>query len=610
MEYAVAGPLVSLQAILLLLASSAAFCLSGSFCLGLLGLGKALKRSEWMAFSWALGAASFCMAVYALGLGGWLTRPIASGLLALFIAVPCAAAAALKNRPLLEDFDCGGCPRPAYFAIAAAIGAALALSAVSALAPETGMDALAYHLYLPKEFIAYGRNLFLPLTRESLWPLLNEMYFQFALLLQGSASAQLFHWCFYGMTAALVYCLGRRFYDKGTACWAALVFVFTPVHFAQAGYSYVDLSLAFYVFAALYAFLLADAENDGRLVFLSGLMAGAAAGTKYLGLDACAVLFVFVLVRFRASPSKALSFLTGCAVFGAAWYLRSWWLAKNPFFPLYPRLFGGHGWDFDIAAGVGMGKGPVDFLRFPWNLVMHPASFGGQMFGCLYLLFLPPLLFAARGMRRPARWILVFGVVYCFLLFRQSQQARFYVSVAPLAALAAGWSLHRFYFARAFWLQRLTAACLGAVLLFYSAVFVYRIRNDWKPVFGAQSAAEYLRENERSYKGWEWIRQNVRPEHRVLNAAEVRCFYAPRGLSVQHLVEQDVLLRKMGVRVQGLLQWNNYDFIWVTDDTPKPVLDYVAKNGYEPVYEYTFSEKPAVFVNRIYRRAAAKPGPA
>ena len=602
MDYVSAGLGVSFWAIAIIVLSVIGFCRTGSVLLGIiLPDRRVLRGAEWALFSTGVGIIAFCLAMLGLGLAGVLTKMAAWLLLAVFIFLPLFFK---KNNSctILEPFPCGGCPQMIYPVLAVGMAGALFLSTIQALAPSTGMDALAYHLYLPKEFIQLGRMEFLPLTRESLWPLLNEMYFMFALLVQGTAAAQLFHWLFYGLTAIAIHCYCRRFLGRGTAWWASLIFVFTPVHFAQAGYPYVDLCLAFYVFLAAYLFVLATEAENTQLLFLSGIFAGAATATKYLGLDCALILFLMILFRFRGSWVKAAYFLLGCSLVGAVWYLRSWILAGNPFFPLYPKFFGGHGYEIDIAAGVGMGKGLIDFLSFPWNLTMYPAKFGGQMFGLLYILFIPPLIFAIKSMKASSRYLFAFALAYCFLLFQQSQQARFYVSVAPFAAIAAGYSLEHYFLNRGKFLRLLTSCVLGATLLFYAAIFVYRVRDQWKLVAGVVSAEDYLLGHERSFRGWQYLKKNALPTDKILNAAEVRYFYAPPGLNIKHWPQESVDRNQKGISISGYLAKENFDIIWVEKTADPAILKYINENPYNPIYHYVAKEKPDVFEYTIYRK--------
>lgn len=606
MEYVSGGPLVSLWAVVCLALTFWACHRTGALLADRLGLCQSsLVGGEFHLFSIGLGLIAFSLSILAAGLSGVLTTVSAYGILIIFIILPFffkgGSPGAFLDRAATGES--GGRVRLILTILSLV---ALGLSMLQALTPANGVDALAYHLYLPKEFILNKRIFFLPLTRESLWPLQNEMLFTLGLLLQGTATAQLFHWMFYPLSAAAIYLLARRFYDKQTAMLASAIFLLTPFTFAQASYAYVDICLTFFIFVAVYAFLLADTSDSKRFLFLSGLFSGAAAGTKFLGLDCALILFVFILVRFYRKPDRILVFLSGCAAVAAVWYLRSWWIAGNPVYPLYPRFFNGHGYEIDIAAGVGLGKDLLAFLLFPWNMTMYPVSFGGQMLGPLYLLFLPSLIMCVKKIKSHSRYLLIFAVSYCFILFQQSQQARFYISLTPFMAIGTAYGFYHVLLRRGRFVRVLSVAILIAGFCFYLGQFIYRTRDAWAVVSGSESPENYLLTHERSFRGYRSIQENVRPGEKLLNAAEVRYFYAPSDRDIRHLTQVNVALRSTKKGLTQYLNEENFDTIWLVQDSPKELFDYIEAHFYQLLHTYTFKEKPDYFQYSLFRRPSDK----
>src|SRR5258708_3718188 len=68
-------------------------------------------------------------------------------------------------------------------------------SLLSALAPPTACDAMCYHLELPKRFLEQHALVYLPDSDNSTYPMLVEMWYLWALALDGGTAAQLVHWC-------------------------------------------------------------------------------------------------------------------------------------------------------------------------------------------------------------------------------------------------------------------------------------------------------------------------------------------------------------------------------------------------------------------------------
>lgn len=477
----------------------------------------------------------------------------------------------------------------------------LALSWFQALTPPIGNDALAYHLAHPKEFILQGKVSYLPLTRESLWPYQTEMLYTLGLLFQGTGSAQLFHWAFYGLTALAIYVLGRRFYAQGAAFLAVLVFIFTPAVFTQSGQAYVDLSLAFFIFIAFYAFLLQGEIGQAKAALLSGVLCGGALATKYLALGPAAFLLLFWMIQTRCKGKACLLFVAGCAAVAGVWYLRSWVIIGNPVYPFLPQIFNGNGFESQAGRHVGMGKDLISVALFGWNITMHPQRFGGEAVGPLYLAFLPFLAFQLRGARGESRWLLLFVFTYFTFLFFQSQHARFIISLLPFLAVGAGVSLD-FLLKRGALAKIASGSILVLTILAHSGWFVYHGRHAWVIASGRMPFRDYLARFERSYQGYSYLKEHVRKGERVFNAGEVRRFYNEIPGTLYDTEAWRVWLKKKGWDPVSYFQTEYFDYIWLEDSSDKVFFEYVAKNGYKEAFSYSFTEGAATYRHSIYKR--------
>ncbi len=599
MPYIGSGPLISIISVACVITLAALSWHFGRWCLSFAGL-SGYKRGEPALFSAALGLTVVCLGIFVLGMSGHLSRRSFTVLFALMLAMPFIA----KRNPVRTDR--GQDPLPFPLPAKLLLSAAFFLSLIAALAPCTGIDALAYHLYLPKEFLRLGRMEFLPYCRETLWPFNTEMLFMAALRFQGTALAGLCHWIFYPLTAAAVYLCARRYYDADHAVWSAVFFVMTPAVFAQAGYPYVDISLAFFVFMSVYTLLIArDTDRIGAYA-LTGVFCGAAMGTKFFGLGCLMLLTPMVCVISRFKPSRVIAFALAALLIGGGWYLRSWLLSGNPVYPLFHDLFGGNGWGIQMDEGAGLGKSPLDLIRFPWNITLNINAFGGQMMGALFLALIPTLLIDLKKPRTASIILTVFTAGFTIFLFTQSQHARFFISVVPFLALGAASAFLRLRSMGA--LSRAISRTVVAILLvLHSAIFVYRTRADWPVVSGRVSAEHWLLENERSFKGFDFIRKHVDAGATLLNAAEVRYFYAPDDRRITHFPHLDTRLNKEGGSLERFLIDQPFDYIWISN-TPDPAIANALKHyAYEPVFTYDFTEKPDTFHNIIFKRPSGMP---
>ncbi len=116
------------------------------------------------------------------------------------------------------------------------------------------------------------------------------------------------------------------------------------------------------------------------------------------------------------------------------------------------------------------------------------------------------------------------------------------------------------------------------------------------------SAREFLMAKERSFAGWEFLRQNIEPWERVLNLAERRTFYKHKDTKqIDMTLMYQAELDKAGITHAELIQKERFEYIWLNEVEAGPDLkDELAKN-YRKVFVYTFHET-VDFRNDFYYR--------
>jgi len=600
MEFLTSGFLVSLEASVLWIT---VLWISGRMGGGVLGachleLSHHLTAQELRLFSVSLGLILVSLGILLLGLCRHLTVTAT----AIFLAIALLLSFAIKPsqnyfslHSLLPKFNEVWEKPIFYFVILVFL-----MAWVQAMAPPIGNDALAYHLFYPKEFIHHHKIFYVPDARESLWPFQTEMLFLLGLLLQGTSLAQAIHYSFFVLTAIAIHAFVLRFFNSLTAIIAALIFVLCPAAFAQSGHAYVDLALAFYIFLAVYAFALTDSLLEDHAAVLSAIGMAGAVATKYLGLSAAFVLTSLWFVKSKARPKTMAAWIFGITVLSGLWYLRSWWVIGNPVYPFFSKIFGS-GLEFDIGANVGMGQGWMDFIKFPWNLTMYPGAFGGESIGPLFLLFIPCSLIHIKYIEHRTRYFLIFTVFYTFILFKQSQHARFYLSIVPILSVATATSFS-VCVKRGMWLRRVSITCLAAVLFLQCGVYAYRLRNNWRVVFGIESAKDYLLKAERSFLGYLYLKEHARHDDKIFNSAEVRAFYNESPTMKFDSLFFRQSLEKTHQILEDFLDQNKFAYIWLMKEISDPELfKYVNSRGYTLVYSYSATERPTTFNYLIFK---------
>lgn len=603
MEFITSGPIQSVYATLLLVAILWVAYRAGLMVLNALVINKDLTQLEVIIFAVAIGLPVLTLGVLTLGILAKLNIVWVSGWLVVLVItsffIP-AKPASPQNLSPPSTLNCLWKPITITIAVLMVF-----LSWVQALMPPIGIDALAYHLEIAKWFVKAQQALYLPTTRESLWPFQTEMLYVLGLMFEGTTLTKLFHWSFYVLSTLAVFAFVRRFYGQRypTAPWAAMLFyLLTPAAFAQSGYAYVDLSFSFFIFVSFYAFLLKSEVGYSRCAFLSGLMCAAAASTKLLGVIPMAIIFISWAIVSRFRVRVLTLFLIGCMI-AAPWYIRSWIVSGNPVYPFYPHLFGGNGYLIDMAEGVGMGHDLKSFFLLGWNMIMYPKNFGGESMGVLFLLFIPPLVFYIKKAKWVSLYLAVAVTLYTFGIYNLSQHARFYLSVTIFLSVgcAVSWELMR---REGRYLRWFTGIVTIFLCLLHLSIAGYRTRNAWAVVTGFTSAPEYLSNYERSFKGYLYLKKHMLPGEKVFNASGVRFFYAPdKNIGESYLAIRDWKHAENKLQLEDYLDDVKPTYLWLSEhDSAQSFFDYARTRGYRVVYDYDFSEGDRDFHEMIYRR--------
>ncbi len=320
------------------------------------------------------------------------------------------------------------------------LGLLVLLSIGLALAPAFAIDALVYHLAVPKAFLQAGGLVNLPNNIYSFFPQQIEMLYLFALALGSDSLAQLTG---LGVAFLLLFALWQYSKQKVGESYAwltPLILISTPTFFNVASSAYVDLQAATYIFLAFYSWENGCARKQPGWFLLMTLFAGAAVATKLSTIIILPLAFLGLAIHGRSHKNtsqtalQCLMLVLGSLLMLSPWLARNYFFTGNPLAPFFMSLFGGEsGMNWDVArsqmqfqyfSSFGMGRGILDFFSLPINLTFfseqNSLKFDGKI-GILYLLLLPALLGLSRK-TIPA--IIVFSVLLIFW-FIQTQQIRF-----------------------------------------------------------------------------------------------------------------------------------------------------------------------------------------
>ena len=329
-----------------------------------------LHRSERFllasSYSLALMLASFGVPGM-LGCLSWLS--------VLFFGMTFSGILYFASRRLIlnSDTDAAPCPiakvsRSGKFFLGTTLSGTVMLT-LSCLTWHLGTDTFFYHLFFPAMWLENGSMAYVQVPGYTCeyYPAYGEMLFgflmaptrnaDFACLLQPAALV---------LNAAAVYVLGRFFGASGTVSLAAgSLVMLTSMIYGNAAMAYTDV-LNGALLTAGTALLCVGADRRHIPSCLgAGILLGTAAAVKLTGLLLSPVisfvLMLFFFLRKKGSRGPVLIAAASAVLFAAPFYLRSWIVTGNPFYPVRLPPFFHAGLDFERGA-VGFSRKTFDFF--------------------------------------------------------------------------------------------------------------------------------------------------------------------------------------------------------------------------------------------------------
>ena len=499
----------------------------GRLCLNAAAI-RFASRGEGLFLSAGIGLVITGYAVFLLGVTGSLA---ASGIGLLLIS--------------LALFSVAGWLRPIRTAPAAPsgrsvwelsalllLGILLLAGFVLTLTPENGKDALIYHLAVPKLYLLHHGFYFIPGNAFAGYPMLGEMHYLLALFLQNDILAKAMNYALLCGTLLGIGLFARHvLQNQQFPSLSMLIFVSIPSVFAISHAAYNDLFVTFLTLAAIYSFFRWSEDRLSAWLILCGLFSGSAAACKYTALLATPLGCLGILWCASRRKTETLQTLRLLALYvaaaliaGSPFYLKSWLMTGNPFYPFFYGIFGGRGWDGDQARlydlfiqNLGMGRNLLDYLLLPWNLSLRAKMDSPQFDGILGPIFLLTLPFLA-GLRRwetPVRLLLIY-VLLTFLFWASSaQQIRYLIPLFAVLAIVTGAILTRYRCRKRIFVLLL---CLVAVSLAFNGYHIVRDFMKISPLraaAGIESRDDFLTRTLPPYRMYRFVNRNLPPDARV-----------------------------------------------------------------------------------------------
>lgn len=395
-----------------------------------------------------------CFLVAALRVHAWTMVP-----LTLLFAV--AGCVALWHAVRDRDQSRLAAPFPGtpveIFALSAIV-LVLVCGFVSAQAPPSTLDELAYHLAIPHAWVAEGRAVDLPLISHSYFPLGIESADLPALTLLGPLSGGIASHLLHLLSACVAAVLLFR---RSRSLLVTAAVVATPALALAAGWSLVDWPLL----AICLAFLEDDDATKGAAL-AAGLL------TKYTFLP-FAIVVTAVNRRWRG--------LAAGAAVGSVFFARNLLLTGNPFAPFF-------GSDSPHVGGYRM---------LTLGSYVFDGRFVDESLGASLLALLPAI----------GGWVAVGLLAAGFLFWLSAPSARLLLPYFATAATSARPSESRP-------LRWILVAAIAAQLLL---VVYYVDRTEvFSTISGKASDEEFLARNRASYGAVSWLNGVLPQRSRIL----------------------------------------------------------------------------------------------
>ncbi len=302
---------------------------------------------------------------------------------------------------------------------------------IGVLGPETGFDALWYHLTLPKIFLQEGKIFHISggLFYYSDMPKLVEMLYIPVLVTGFVTGAKFIHFLFGLGTLILIYKLSRKFISPKLSLLAIVIFYSNLVVGWQSITAYVDLGRTFFEIFALFYFLIYIEKKNVRFLIFSSICLGLAITTKlFSGLDIAT--FLLLALFFGKSIKHAFLYVIISLIVPLPWFIFSYVSTKNPFYPFFSGIYPVSP-DFHFS----------NFLNF---------LFSADPISPVYLITFPIVLLGLKKMKLGGKILVVYSVISFIIWFLapQSGGGRFIMAYLPtfsvLVALSLSYMKDRF----------------------------------------------------------------------------------------------------------------------------------------------------------------------
>ncbi|MHB8840543.1 MAG: ArnT family glycosyltransferase [Candidatus Aquicultor sp.] len=293
-------------------------------------------------------------------------------------------------------------PNPLSLGIAVLLG----LSFIAAWIPTWNYDSLLYHIAVPKFYMLAHKIYYVRDFMPADYPLNGEMLFMLAMVVKDDTVAQLVSYFMSVWLLLGAFVFARRFYSYRAGVISVTLLLTVSVVINKVPVNNNDTVLALFTLAAVYALVAWWETRTNGWFYLSGLMLGVTAGSKYSGFFTLFFVGLLAIVLMVITKRKEPDAVSGTAkmvgVFAVAafvgvgpWLIKNFLFTGNPVYPMFVSVFGGRDWmppatqvfQNTIRNANVVATGTLGNLAVLWQLTIREPS--EMTIGPALLAFLP-----------------------------------------------------------------------------------------------------------------------------------------------------------------------------------------------------------------------------
>jgi dolichyl-phosphate-mannose-protein mannosyltransferase len=400
------------------------------------------------------------------------------------------------------------------------------------VAPDISTDTIAYHLLIPKLYIAHGGIYHIPLLVEAYYPNLAELNYVPLLLLTNEFVCKALHFCIgicvLTLLGKLTSLAGAR---KGNLLAPALFLSMpvTAIHIAWAWNDFIFVLFVLLFLTCLIQYHQSD-KSSFRELLLAGIFLGLASWTKYtfvLFFLATLLILFFGYKRWNWNVRHYPVFFISFGLLALPWMLQNWMFTGNPFYPFLHHVFPSPYWTdnssdyfhnalrrWEISDWSWLG-----YFTFPFYMTIKPRLI--DIHPGILPLTLAPLLFL-KSSSSGIRLIKVF--IACsflaWLLIHTENRSLFSVfavifCVASVSLMELGLKNRR---RTLIVMLILATACTN---FFYALFTMYQVFDPLRYFYGRETASDYRSRLSESQRLFDYLNRSADAKNVLLVSSHV-----------------------------------------------------------------------------------------